>query len=86
MRKYTAYLLKVAVLRRGKYVQQQGKRQQTQTKTQDIPSEHQETLFHHEGDGALAQVAQGGSRISILGHIQKPRGQAPGQPVLDDPA
>jgi len=31
-----------------------------QTKTQEVPSEHQETLFHCEGEGALAQVAQRG--------------------------
>lgn len=32
--------------------------QWAQTETQDVPSEHQETLFHCEGDRALEEVAR----------------------------
>ena len=45
-----------------------------QTGTQEVPSEHQETVSHCEGGRALAQVAQGGCGVSILGGIQKPSG------------
>jgi len=33
-------------------------RQWAQTDTQEVPCEHQETLFYCEGDQALAQVAR----------------------------
>lgn len=36
-------------------------------------------LFHCEGDWALALVSQGGCRVSIIGNVQKPSGQIPGQ-------
>ena len=48
--------------------------------------EHQETLFDCEGDRALAQVAQGGCGVSLLGDTQKPSGHSPGQPALGHPA
>lgn len=35
---------------------------------------------------ALAQAALRGCGVAILGHIQKPTGHSPGQPVLGDPA
>ena len=53
-------------------------------RTQEVLSEHQETLFHCEGDRAQAQVAQRSHGVSILGDNQKPAGQGPGQPVLGD--
>jgi len=43
--------------------------------------EHEEELFHSEGDGALEQAAQGG-----CGDIQDLPGRCPVQPALDDPA
>jgi len=36
-----------------------------------IRTETEETLFHSEGDWALAQVAQGDCGVSILGDTQK---------------
>lgn len=49
--------------------------------------EHQETLFHYEGDRALAQVAQRDCGVSIIGYIQKkPSGHSPGQAALGVPA
>ena len=62
--------------------QGQDQRQQAQTETREVPCERQETPFCCEGDQALAQVAQGGCGISILGGIQKLRGHSPGQPGL----
>ncbi|KAK4831197.1 hypothetical protein QYF61_015929 [Mycteria americana] len=46
----------------------------------------QENIFHHEGGQALAQVAQRGCGISILGDIQSPAGHGPEQPAVADPA
>ncbi|KAK4829773.1 hypothetical protein QYF61_006572 [Mycteria americana] len=48
-----------------------GPRQWAQPETQEVPSEHQETLFYCEGDRALAQVAQKSGGVSILGGIQR---------------
>ena len=53
-----------------------------QTDMQEAPSEHQKTLFHREVDGALAQAAQKGGGVSILGEIQKPPGHSAGQVAL----
>lgn len=39
--------------------------------TRELPSEHGKTDFHSEGDQAVAQVVQGGCRVSILGCIQR---------------
>ena len=39
-----------------------------------------------EGDGALAQAAQGGCGVSCSGDIQDPPGQGPVQPAVGDPA
>ena len=39
-----------------------------------------------EGDGALAQAAQGGCGVSFSGDIQDPPGQGPLQPTVGDPA
>jgi len=58
--------------------------QQAHTETQEVLSEHQETLYS-EGDQALAQVTQRGCRVSILGDSQKPSGQVPGQLALGSP-
>ena len=63
-----------------------GKRRWAQTETQEVPPEHQETLFYCGSDRALAQVAQGDCGVSILGHIQKPSRHGPGQLALGGPA
>jgi len=57
-----------------------------QTEMQEIPSEHQETLFYCEGDQAPIRVAWRGDGVSIFGDIQKPSGHGPGKLVLEDPA
>ena len=43
-------------------------------------------VSHSEGDGALAQAAQGGCGVSFSGDIQTQPGQGPVQPALGDPA
>ena len=65
--------------------QQQDKGQRAQTEAQEVPSEHEEELLPCEGDGALAQAAQGGCGVSS-GDIQDPPGQGPVQPAVGDPA
>jgi len=45
-----------------------------------------EELLHSEGDGALAQAAQGGCGVSSSGDIQELPGRRPVQPALGDPA
>ena len=66
-------------------VQWQPQRQWAQTETQEVPSEDQETLFHCEGDRALAQAVQGGCGVSVLGDIQKPSGRGLGQLTVGGP-
>jgi len=66
--------------------QRQDKGQRAQTEAQEVPSEHEEELLHSEGDGALAQAAQGGCGTSFSGDIQDPPGQGPVQPAIGDPA
>lgn len=68
-------------------VQRQSQRQWAQTETQEIASEHQETIF-------TVRVTESGHRLarqvvcafSILGDIQNPTGYDPRQPALGDPA
>ena len=57
-----------------------------QTGAEEAPSEHEEELLLSEGDGALAQAAQGGCGVSFSGDIPDPPGQGPVQPALGDPA
>jgi len=66
--------------------QQHDQRQWAQPEAQELPSEHQETHFHCEGDQALAQIAQGGYGVSILEDIQKSFTHGPGQLALGGPA
>ena len=55
------------------------------TEGTDAPVDEEE-LLPSEGDGALAQAAQGGCGVSFSGDIQDPPGQGPVQPALGDPA
>ena len=66
--------------------QRQDKGQWAQTEAQEVPSEHEEELLHSEGDGALAQAAQGRCGVSLSGDTQDPPGQGPVQPPVGDPA
>ena len=65
--------------------QYQDQKQQAQSETWEVPSEHQEILFCCGSDQALAQVPRGGCGISLLGDIQKLSGHGPGQSALGDP-
>lgn len=56
------------------------------TETWEVPSEHQETFFHCEGDHALAQVAQTDGGVSLLAGIHKLSRHCPGQVALGGPA
>ena len=60
--------------------------QGAQTEAEEALSEHKEELLPSEGDGALAQAAQGGCGVSFSGDIPDPPGQGPVQPALGDPA
>ena len=66
--------------------QWQDKGQWAQTEAQEVPSEHEEELLPSEGDRALEQAARGGCGVSFSEDIQDPRGQAPVQPAVGDPA
>jgi len=66
--------------------QRQDKGQRAQTEAQEVPAEQEEELLPSEGDGALAQAAQGGCGVSFSRDIQDPPGQGPVQPALGDPA
>ena len=51
-----------------------------------VISEYEEELLPSEGDGALAQAAQGGCGVSFSGDTQALPGQGPVQPAVGDPA
>ena len=59
---------------------------QSQTEAEEVPSEHEEELLPSEGDGALAQAAQGGCGVSFSGDIPDPPGEGPVLPTVGDPA
>ena len=48
--------------------------------------QHEEELLPSEGDGALAQAAQGGCGVSFSGDIPALAGRGAVQPALGDPA
>jgi len=66
--------------------QRQDKGQWAQTEAQEVPAEDEEELLPSEGDGALAQAAQGGCGVSFSGDIQDPPGCSAVQPAVGDPA
>jgi len=65
--------------------QWQDQSQWAPTEIWEVASEHQEILFHCEGDQALAQVVQGGGGVSVLGDTEKPSRHGPGQTALAGP-
>ena len=66
--------------------QRQDKGQWAQTEAEEAPAEHEEELLPSEGDGALAQAAQGGCGVSFSGDIPDPPGRGAVQPAVGDPA
>ena len=66
--------------------QRQDKGQRAQTEAEEAPAEPEEELLPSEGDGALAQAAQGGCGVSFSGDIPAPPGRGAVQPALGDPA
>jgi len=65
--------------------QRQNKEQRAQTEAEEAPAEHEEELLPSEGDGALAQAAQGGCGVSFSRDIPDPPGHGAVQPALGDP-
>ena len=55
--------------------QRRGKGQRAQTEAEEAPAEHEEERLPSEGDGALAQAAQGGCGVSFSGEIPDPPGR-----------
>ena len=51
------------------------KGQRAQTEAEEVPAEPEEELLPSEGDGALAQAAQGGCGVSFSGDIPDPPGR-----------
>ena len=76
----------VGVARPFSGAQRQDKGQQAPTEAEEVLSEDEEELLHCEGDGALAQAAQGGCGVSFSGDIKASPGRGPVQPALGDPA
>ena len=66
--------------------QRQDKGQRAQTEAEEAPAEPEEELLPSQGDGALAQAAQGGCGVSFSGDIPAPPGRGAVQPALGDPA
>ena len=66
--------------------QRQDKGQRAQTEAEEAPAEPEEELLPSEGDGALAQAAQGGCGVSVSGDIPAPPGRGAVPPALGDPA
>ena len=60
--------------------------QRAQTEAEEVPAEPEEELLPSEGDGALAQAAQGGCGVSFSRDIPDLPGQGRLQPALGDPA
>ena len=66
--------------------QRQDKGQRAQTEAEEAPAEPEEELLPSEGDGALAQAAQGGCGVSFSEDVPDPPGRGAVQPALGDPA
>ena len=66
--------------------QQQDKGQRAQTEAWEVPAEPEEELLPSEGDGALAQAAEGGCGVSFSRDIPDPLGRGAVPPALGDPA
>ena len=66
--------------------QGQEKRQWAQIEAQEVPFEHQETLFHCEGDKHWHRLPREVVGSPSLRDIQKLSGHGPGKPVLGGPA
>ena len=64
----------------------QDKRQQSQIKTQNVLSEHQETLFYCDGNWVVAEVSRADCGVFSLKVISEPSGLGTRQPVLGGPA
>ena len=83
-------IFRVGVRRTGQTLssgaQRQDKGQRAQTEAEEAPSEDEEELLPSEGDGALAQAAQGGCGVSFSGDIPALPGRGAVQPALGDPA
>ena len=66
--------------------QGQDKGRWAQTEAEQGTSEREEDLLPSEGDGALAQAAQGGGGVSFSGDIRELPGSGRVQPAVGDPA
>jgi len=65
--------------------QRQDKGQWAQTEAEEVPAEDEEELLPSEGDGALAQAAQGGCGVSFSEDTQDLAVCGAVQPALGDP-
>ena len=67
-------------------MKKKGKKRSIDVQKALAEAERSHELLPSEGDGALAQAAQGGCGVSFSGDIPDPPGQGPLQPAVGDPA